>query len=217
MKTVDFYEDKSNLEEVVRMGAEMILRGDVIVYPTDTAYGFGCDATNVEALEKIYELKERDENKPLSVVMKDLEMIKKYAQVNKKQEALLQKLLPGPVTVVLKSSGKLPRQITANTGTIGIRIPDYALTKRIAEEIDRPYVSTSVNISGEPPETWGIDIFRKFENYSTQPDLIVDIGKLADEQDKPVVSTVIDLTTKTPTILRKGKLDFREILEILES
>lgn len=216
MKILDFYDDRSNLREVVERAVKVLEDGRVMVYPTDTVYGLGCDAGNTEALKRIFKLKERDDNKPLSVVVRDLAMIKKYAFVGDREEKIIKKLLPGKFTLVLRRKSRaLPRALTAGQNTIGVRIPDYDLTSEISRRFRNPYVSTSVNVSGEEPEVWGVDIIRKFQESYDQPDLMIDAGKLGTEAGDPVESTVVDVSGKKPRILRRGELTPSETMKIL--
>lgn len=214
MEILDLYENRTNLDEVADAAVEAFQKGKTVVYPTDTVYGFGCDAENVSAINRINIIKLRDAGKPMSVIMRDFEMISHYAHFSKEKEMIVQRLLPGKVTVILplKGSRRLPKEVTGDTGTIGIRIPNHDLNMAVAQKFDRPYVSTSVNLSGEPPEVWGMDIIKKYEKAALKPDLIIDAGKLSDQ---PQASTVIDLSGNKPRILRTGAVNPLELLKLL--
>ncbi|MFH1559750.1 MAG: L-threonylcarbamoyladenylate synthase [Patescibacteria group bacterium] len=218
MKTIDFYDDRSNLREVVEWAVKTLMDRQVMVYPTDTVYGLGCDARDRRAVRSIFKIKGRDEKKPFSVVMRDLEMIKKYAMVGEKQEKIIKRLLPGKFTVILKRKPRLlPRALTGGSGTVGVRIPDFDLTREISRKFKNPYVTTSVNLSGQEPEVWGYDIIEKFKESADRPDLIIDAGRLGGDGDVPVESTVVDISGEKLRIVRPGGLKPEEIFEVLEA
>lgn len=214
MKVIDFYENRTNLLEVAQEAADAMERGEVVVYPTDTVYGFGCDAENVEAIKTIKSLKVRDSAKPLSVIMENVEMIKQYVHFDAEKEKIMSRLLPGKFTIVLplKGSRRLPPELTGGSSNLGVRIPDYDLTAAIGRAFGKPYVSTSVNVSGEPPEIWGIDIVNKYQKHALRPDLIIDAGKIS---ETPTASTVVDLTGKQLRITRTGAVTPMELLRLL--
>lgn len=214
MKVIDFYENRTNLTEAAQEAADAMERGEVIVYPTDTVYGFGCDAENVEAIKTIKSLKVRDSAKPLSVIMDSVEMMKHYVHFNAEKEKIIKKLLPGKFTIILplKGTRRLPPELTGGVPNLGVRIPAYDLTAAIASELGKPYVSTSVNVSGEPPEIWGVDIINKYQKHALRPDLIIDAGKIS---ETPTVSTVVDLTGKQLRITRTGAVTPMELLRLL--
>lgn len=188
-----------NLKEVVRELSEVLTKGKVVVCPTDTIYGLVADATNKKAVKKIFEMKKRPEGKPFPVFVKDLNTVKKFAKINKRQEKFLKKVWPGKTTVILKAK-KGAKLYTIYKNTIGVRIPDYKLLNILLKRLNRPLAETSVNISGWPPLIDIKKIISQFKNKKSQPDLIIDAGKLS--KSKP--STVIDFVGDKFKILRKG-------------
>ena len=214
MHTIDLYSDLSNLDPVIRESLRILENKGVIVYPTDTVYGFGADAENQAAVSRIREIKGREDKKPFSVIMRDFEMIKQYAYVNKKIEKIIETILPGRFTFIFLSKGKL-KSIEHESQTIGIRIPDCKYTLGLSRKFKNPYVSTSVNDVGEEPMTVGIDIKLKYEERAKKPDLLVDAGRIGERGEKPKPSTIIDLSAKKPTIIRNGGLGVKDILELL--
>ena len=215
MKTIDLYENKSNFNEVVDEAVKVLKNGGVFAYPTDTVYGFGCDATNAKAVKKINTIKKREE-KAFSVIVRDLKMINEYVYLSKKDEKIIDKVLPGPFTLIFNGRENLPLDVTGKKRSLGIRIPDYSFTKAISEQFDKPYVTTSVNLSGEPPLVVGVDIRVKFEKNEEKPDLIVDAGRLGSRDEVPEPSTVVDLTGGKPSILRCGGLNVVDIIGLVE-
>ena len=134
----------------VEKAAEIIKKGGVVVYPTDTVYGLGANALDEKAVKKVFEMKNRDFKKPISVIVKDLEMAKKVANFSKDTEKILKKILPGPVTVILYKKKILPEILTGGSNKVGLRIPDCKFTKALMEKLDFPITTTSANISGKP-------------------------------------------------------------------
>jgi L-threonylcarbamoyladenylate synthase len=203
MKRLKVFGDKKEIIEKIKQALES---GKVLVLPTDTVYGLVYDSQNENAVRKIFEIKNRPLNKPIGIFVKDIEMAKKIAQINKGQEKLLKKNWPGKFTFVLKKKHYAPRRcsvlISKFVGTkeiIGIRIPDYELIQDLFKEINFPLAQTSVNISGRPALTRIQKIIKQFEDQQIGPNMVADAGDLS--KSKP--STVIDLTTKKPQILRQ--------------
>ena len=122
-----------------------ILDGKIFIYPTDTIYGVGCDATNKQSVEKIKQIKQRDRDKPLSIIAPSKEWIKENCIV----DVDLDKYLPGPYTIILKKKDKEFLSNVSETDSLGIRIPDHKFTKEI-QKSKIPFITTSVNLSGQP-------------------------------------------------------------------
>lgn len=204
-------ENLRDSEEAIIEAAKIMLDGGVAVFPTDTVYGLGCDATSESAVRKVFKIKGRAESKPLSVLVRDLEMAKKVAFIDRKLERALGVVWPGAVTVVLWRRHKLPAILSANKETIGLRIPDYKFTFCLAENMGRPFVATSANISGQQATTRIGDVIKYFEKNSVRPDIILDAGDLKFSEP----STVLDLTTDKPKITRIGPVNPKKLQEIL--
>lgn len=167
-----------------------IKQGKIIVYPTDTIYGIGCDALNTDSVLKIRMIKERDADKPLSIIAQSKQWIYKHFDVNK---SYIQKL-PGPFTFILRTKKErlVSNHVTNNVNVLAVRIPDHPLTKTI-QKAKTPFITTSVNLSGKPP----INDVRKIpRKIIKQVDIIIDAGTLS---SRP--STVIDLTGNIPRLI----------------
>lgn len=146
---------------------EEIKQGKIFIYPTDTIYGLGCDATNIESVEKIRQMKGRDESKPLSVIAPSF----KWIEENLIVDCDLNKYLPGAYTIILKmKKPELFEHISSN-GSLGVRIPDCDFTKEI-QKAGVPFITTSVNLSGEP---FAISVS---EEIKKKVDVVVDVGEL---------------------------------------
>lgn len=204
-------ENLRDSEEAIVEAAKIMLSGGTVVFPTDTVYGLGCDATNEYAVKKVFKIKGRKETKPMAIIVRDLEMAKKVAFVDKRLEKALNIIWPGAVTAVLWRKYKLPEILTAKEQTIGLRIPDYKLTHLLAENMGRPYVATSANISGRQATTKIDEVLEYFKESFLKPDLILDAGDL--KFCEP--STVLDLSKAKPKIVRIGPVNKDKLLEIL--
>ncbi len=175
--------------------ADYLLKGEVIVYPTDTIYGLGCLAEDKKAIERIYKIKQRDKSKPLLILASSFNMVKKYCFLSKEQENFLKNKWPGPVSVILKSRNLLPRELTGGKNSIAVRLPARIIQEgkpknnfliKIISKVGKPIVSTSVNISGRE-SLINVDNIEKYFGVE-KPDLIIDAGEL---KAKP--SRLIDL------------------------
>lgn len=181
-------------KNLIRKVVEILRNGGIIGYPTDTTYGIGCDIFNKEAMDKIFTLKKRDKNKPLSFVCPELSWISRYAVVTPCILTIIKRFLPGPYTFILKS-----RRDFQLYRTVGVRVPDDKISTAIAHNLGSPISSTSANISGESVISTPSEIMNKIGD---QLDLIIDSGIMSSEP-----SSVIDLSEDRPVVLRKGKGD----------
>jgi len=193
----------ANSKYAVDKAVEYLKRGQVVVCPTDTVYGLIADATNDKAVEKIFEIKERDKKKAISIFVKDVKMAKRFSLMDKDMENFLREIWPGKITVALsrKKNSGLSKLIYANKKTIGLRIPDYKLIREIIVKFKKPLTGTSANISGEPSTVKIEEVFRYFEDKKIRPDLILSAGDLP--YNNP--STVIDFSKDKPKIIRRGR------------
>jgi L-threonylcarbamoyladenylate synthase len=167
----------------------------LLIFPTDTIYGLGCNAFHEEAIQRVYELKGRPPERPLSVHLGSVAEIERYAVISGRQWALIKRLLPGPYTVVLEASENAPPACISPEGKIGLRVPASRSFQMISEAAGRPLVGTSVNRSGEPPLT---DVDEIIVQFGDDVDLII----ATDEPMSHASSAVIDLTAEPPRALR---------------
>ena len=179
--------------------ASVLISGGVVVLPTDTSYGICANAFNEDAVSKIRKIKNRDNEKPLSVFVRDLNYIEKISRVDIKIKKELKRYLPGAYTFVLKSQLKKLSHLSQNK-KIGIRVIDHEIINLLLNVVDFPITATSANISGESP-IYSFDILMKvFKNQKHKPDLVVDAGEL----EKNIPSTVVDLTSNKSLVIRRG-------------
>lgn len=192
--------------------AKFLRDGKIIIYPTDTLYGLGCDARNDAAVEKIFRIKKREKNKPLSVIVKSIDAAGSVAFVSVKTRKVLEKFLPGPYTFILPGVKKISPNALNGRIDVGIRIPDNQVIQRIVTEFDGPIITTSVNISGSEALRDPFQMAEIFSRKREAPHLLLDAGK--NENSEP--STIIDLTRSHPQILRSGKRTAMEVLALLD-
>ena len=193
----------SNQNQAIKQAVAVLRKGGLVIYPTETCYGIGGDATNLKAVKKVLEFKGSRGGKPISVAVSDKEMAKKYVVINKTADNLYQEFLPGPLTVVSKSKGKTIRVLEAGKETLGIRIPGYPLVIKIIKEFGRPITSTSANTSGKKTPYCLKDVLKYTSKKKLELiDLFLDGNRLPFHSP----STVVDTTLNTPTILRRGEI-----------
>lgn len=197
--------DLAPLEEVGRvLGA-----GGVLAYPTETLYGLGVDAFREDALEKLFVLKGRPGNMPVSVLVRDSEMMLEVVrEVPGPARVLLDAFLPGPLTLVLPARPGLPERVTAGSGKVGVRISPHPVVALLFQAYPRPITSTSANPSGLPAARTAAEAAAYFPSGL---DLVLDGGP----STAGVGSTVVDLTGSTPRILREGAISRDEIGRVL--
>jgi tRNA threonylcarbamoyl adenosine modification protein (Sua5/YciO/YrdC/YwlC family) len=182
---------------------ESILNGDIIAYPTDTYYGFGCDLFNIKAIKKLYFLRGLDEKRPLSIIFNDLKEVSNYAILTNFAFQILKRSLPGAYTFILKAKRIVPRLMMSTTKEVGVRMPDHAVPAAITRLVERPIINTSAKVPGGDVLSDPKDIERRFKGSVA---LIVDGGVIAGEP-----STVISLVDDQITVLRQGKGSVRDL------
>ena len=174
---------------------QILAQGGVIVYPTDTLYGLGCDIFSESGIERIWQIKGRSARKPISMVCTNLKQVHEYAVIDEYASRLMKQVLPGPFTIVLPATPKAPPSVCSEKGRVGIRIPRCQMALDLAANLGRPITSTSVNKAGQPPLTDPKEIARIFFEL----DAIIDAGELSGSG-----STVIDVTGEEINVIREG-------------
>jgi tRNA threonylcarbamoyl adenosine modification protein (Sua5/YciO/YrdC/YwlC family) len=196
-------------DRVIMKAVEILRNGGVIVYPTDTVYGLGCDLHNKNAIERIYQLKRHEPVKQLSFLCSDLKHISEYAKVSNHAFRFMKHLIPGPYTFVLPSTRlkTIPKSMMSKRKSVGIRVPENKTCHAIIAELGHPIVNTSV--TNERGEILSDPAAIK-EFFGFQIDLILDAGILP-----TIPSTIFDLTGDTTVIVRKGVGDFSLIQQYM--
>lgn len=183
----------------INKAVEVLKNGGVIIYPTDTVYGIGCDIFNKEALDRIFTIKNEDKNKLLSFVCSDLKDIAKYAKVSDYVYRTMKHLLPGPYTFILPAVKLVPKKLWSKRKTVGIRVPNNPIAIELVKEVGNPIISTSTT------SRKGDVLFDPFEIkniFNSQVDLMLSCGILGSDP-----SSIIDLSEDTPEVLREGAGD----------
>ncbi len=194
------YEENPSPKAIKKI-VEVLKNGGLVIYPTDTVYGLGCDINNTAALEKIAQIKGvKLEKSNFSFIVEDLSNLSEYTQLNNQNFKILKRSLPGPYTFILPGSNNLP-SVFKKKKTVGIRVPDNGIAKAIVQELGNPIVSTSIKDDDEVLE-YTTDPELIAEKWNKLVDLVVD-GGYGDN----VASTVIDLTGEDPVVVREGKGD----------
>ncbi len=183
----------------IKQAVQTLRDGNLIIYPTDTVYGLGCDLTNKRGVERIYQLKGNDKRKLLSFICPDLKEIAQYARVSNPAYKIMKRLTPGPYTFILEASRIVPKILLEKRKTVGIRVPDHPICERLLRELGKPIISTSATLAGQSYMNDIDDIADIFEN---NVEVLIDSGPGGLEP-----SSVIDLTTDIPQVLRAGKGD----------
>ncbi len=183
--------------------AATLAAGGIVIYPTETVYGVGVDATNQAAIDRVLQYKSRREGKPLSVAVTDGTMADRYVHRNEQARSLYKRFLPGPITVVSKSRGVVANGVASEFDTLGIRIPDHELILEIARQFDGGFTATSANASGKKRPYSVEDILEELTPAQIDMiDLILDAGTLPPNEP----SSVIDTTLSTPVTVRSGSI-----------
>jgi len=202
---IKIYPENPN-EKDIRQVVDVLKRGGIIIYPTDTVYGLGCDITNAKAVEKIARFRNvAIENSNFSFICSDLSHLSDFSKpVSNQVFKLLKRYLPGPFTFILHANSNVPKYFKGKKKTVGIRIPDNSIIQEIVRELGNPIMSTSIHDEDEIVE------------YSTDPELIhekfVDIADLVIDggYGDNIPSTIVDCTDEIPQIIRQGKGIFEE-------
>lgn len=200
----NLYEDEHILEAV-----QMLKEGKIVAFPTETVYGLGADATNNQAVEKIFQAKGRPSDNPLIAHIGSPNLINNYVtEVPEHAKKLIDAFWPGPLTVILKSNGRIANNVTAGLKTVGLRMPDEPHALAILRNVNRPIAAPSANRSGKPSPTTAEHVL---QDLNGKIDGLVDGGKTG----IGVESTVIDCTTEPPMILRPGGVTKEQIESVI--
>lgn len=197
---------KISQPNIISQAVKILKAGGLVIYPTETCYGAGVDATNPAAVNKILAYKTFRQGKPMSVAVADQAMATKYVKLNPTAKNLYQKFLPGPLTVISAGRHKVATGVESSTGTLGIRIPDYPFVLKLITRFNRPITATSANVSYKKRPYAVKDILNNTsKKQQGLIDLIIDAGTLP----KRPPSTIIDTTFDDPLILRQGTFHLR--------
>ncbi|MDD3992908.1 MAG: L-threonylcarbamoyladenylate synthase [Desulfobacteraceae bacterium] len=197
--------------ELIREAVAVLRSGGLVIYPTRCLYGLGADATNPQAVAKVFEAKGRPEHQPVSVICNTAAMIEEMVrEVPPLAQSIMEHFWPGLVTIVMPANEALPALLTAGSGKIGIRRPAHAVAAALAAELNRPITTTSANRSG-------MEGCHRVEDLAPEVLAHVDLVLNAGELEGCAGSTVVDASGEAPLILREGLVATEEIMAIVHS
>ncbi|MBW2369991.1 MAG: threonylcarbamoyl-AMP synthase [Deltaproteobacteria bacterium] len=182
--------------------AEMLKSGGLIAFPTDTCYGLGCDIMDKRAIEKVYQIKQRDRNKPFSFICSDLKNISRYAKVTNYAYKTMKRHLPGPYTFILSGSKLVPKIMLTKRKTAGIRVPNHPICMELIRALGNPVISTSVTL---PDQTLLNEPFLIDDYLGKQIDAVIDGGPVPGTP-----SSIVSLIDDEPEVFREGLGDVSE-------
>lgn len=199
----------SNDFEAAREASECLKNGGVILYPTDTVYGLGCDAWNEKSIGRIFRIKKRSVSNPALILIPSMSMLGEIvSEIGPSAAQLMKKFWPGPLTLLFQPKIGLPGLLVSANFKVGIRFPDNQFCISLMEQLERPIVSTSANLSGVPAPDKMSDLISFF---SEKVDLIVDGG----DSTGMLPSTVLDVSGKIPVVIREGAIKTSEFDNII--
>ena len=191
-----------DLERNIKMASDIIKNNGVVIFPTETVYGIGCNALNEKAVKKIYDIKNRPYDNPINILVNDVEMIEFIAKdISPIEYLLIDKFLPGPLTLILKKKDIVPDIVTAGSDMVGVRIPDNTIARKLLDYSNTPLATPSANASGKLSGTTYMDVFNEF-NENVNVDYIIDGG----DCDIGIESTIVQVIDGIPHILRPGAI-----------
>lgn len=196
-------------KDELSIAKEELNSGNLVIFPTETVYGLGANALDYNAVDKIFEAKNRASNNPLIVHLKNKEEITKYAVINSEiEQKLIDSFMPGPFTLILEKKSIIPDNVTCNLNTVGIRIPIDEIAHNLLSMLDYPIAAPSANVSTRPSGTNIYDIIPEFEN---SVNYIIDGG----DSRIGLESTVCKVIDNVPTILRPGYITKEDIIDVI--
>ena len=194
--------------KLLKEPAEIIRSGGIVIFPTETVYGIGANGLHEKAVDKLYKVKNRPLNKPISLLVSNMEMIEKITKnISNKEYKLMNKFFPGPFTIILKKKNIIPDIVTSGGDTVGIRMPSGEIARKLVEYANVPIATPSANISGKPSGTNIDSIIRDFEG---KVDYIIDGG----ESKIGIASTIVQVVNEEIHILREGIISRENVLNI---
>lgn len=194
--------------EKLKKPSKVIKEGGIVVFPTETVYGIGVNGLDKNAIKRLYEVKKRLQNKPISLLVSNMEMINKVAKnITTLENELIKEFFPGPLTIILKKRDIVPSILTANTDTIGVRMPDEEIALKLIEYANTPIATSSANISGE---TYKTDVDQIKKDFEGKIDFFIDGGK----SKIGIASTVVKVINEVPYILRQGSITKEQIEKV---
>ncbi len=195
-------------DESVGICAEMLRNGDIVAFPTETVYGLGANALDGEAAQKIFEAKGRPATNPLIIHVADKSQIDEVAYVDEMSKKLIDALMPGPLTLVLRKKSCVPDIVTAGNATVAVRMPDHPVALKLIKAAGVPVCAPSANTSSRPSPTMAMHVY---DDLCGKIPVILDGGKCPFGME----STVLDMTTRPPRVVRAGSIELKQIENVI--
>lgn len=198
--------------KILERAAKLVLKGEVIICPTDTGYAFAANALDIRAVTRVFQLKGRSFSNPIHIAVRTIDEAESYAYVNEAARYLAGRYLPGALTLVLRKKETIPSMLVAGLNTVGIRIPNNQAILKLIEMTGKPVTTTSANISGKPG-TYAIEeVAAQLGSEMDSIAMVLDQGPIKVRE----VSTIVDLDAVPPQLIRQGKISWLEIHESLK-
>lgn len=202
MKSKILKDDPQGIERASRL----ILQGGIVAFPTETFYALGADALNEQAIQKIYAVKGREEEKPLLLLVAEKDWLPELIkELPLPAEKLIEKFWPGPLTLVFEASARIPARLTAHTGKVGIRVPGHPMARELIRAVGRAVTGTSANPSGSPGASFAAEVIQALGG---KIDAVLDGGRTAGG----LGSTILDVSGPSPVVVRQGMIPAPELL-----
>lgn len=196
-------------QKAIELGAKLINSGDVVIFPTETVYGLGADAFNVEAVKKIYLAKGRPSDNPLIVHVSNKDQIRSLvSEISDNAQKLIDEFMPGPITIIMPKQDSIPKEVTGGLNTVGIRMPSHKVAREFIEACGCPIAAPSANVSTHISPTNSKDVY---EDMKGRVPLIIEGG----DCQVGIESTIVDMTSEVPTVLRPGGITPQMIADVL--
>ena len=200
-----------SVEQQIKLAIAILKKGGIVAFPTDTVYGLGADPLNEQAVDRIYKVKKRPPNLPLPLLLAEKSDLLKVASVVPEIAwQLVERFLPGGLTLVLRKSSWVPGSVTAGGDTVAVRIPDHPVPIALIRGLGTPIVGTSANISGRPSPVTAEQVR---EQLGDKVDFIIDGGRCPGGTE----STVLDVSSKVPALIREGGIPRAELAKLCGS
>jgi len=200
-----------DIQQQVDRGISILKQGGIVAFPTDTVYGLGASASLHQAVERVYQVKERPRNMALPLLLAHTLQISEVAEpVPPLAWLLANNFFPGALTIVLYKSNSVPDIITAGGSTVAVRVPAHPIPIALADGLGMPIVGTSANLSGKPSALTADEVYAQF---GEKIDLVIDGGRCSGGKE----STIVDMTRETPAILREGAIKKEELEQVFKS
>ena len=195
---------------MLKKAAKLIKQGEIVVFPTETVYGLGTNGLDENAVKKLYEVKQRPLNKPISLLVSNMKMVNLIAKdITEVEYKIMEKFFPGPLTIILKKKDIVPDIVTAGQDTVGVRMPNGEIARKLVEIANVPIAAPSANITGEPS---GTNLQEIMEHFEGKVDYFIDGGS----SELGLASTIVQVIDGKPQILRQGSITLNQINQIFK-